>query len=98
MRLTAAIGLVATILTILCFLPEVHHTYIHGGRHLSLTMYILLTVASVLWVWYGVRMTAPMVIYTNIILTILCGYITLQILRAGTQTRHHTPQHKMRRR
>jgi MtN3 and saliva related transmembrane protein len=60
------IGIIASILTIAAFLPQVLKIWRSGDtRAISLRMYLLLCTATGLWLWFGCLIDSGPVIITN---------------------------------
>ena len=76
------IGLVASLLTVMSFMPQVWKIWREGdARALSLRMYILLVSATGLWTWFGWVIQSIPVIVTNSICFILQSSILMLKLR-----------------
>jgi len=60
------IGSVASVITVVAFLPQAWKIWRHGdAASISLRTYLLLVSASALWTWFGVVIASVPVIITN---------------------------------
>jgi len=76
------IGFVASLLTVVSFVPQVVKIWLQGDtRAISLRMYILLVGATGLWTWFGWVIQSVPVIVTNSICFVLQGSILMLKLR-----------------
>ncbi|NAY92014.1 hypothetical protein GTQ34_08790 [Muricauda sp. JGD-17] len=74
------LGLVAASLTTSAFVPQVYKALKHKSTaDVSLTMYIVLLVGLILWVFYGVYHNSLSIILANVITGILA--LTMLILK-----------------
>ncbi len=72
MQTTEIIGLVAATLTTTAFLPQVYKTWIHKStKDISLVMYFVLLLGTLLWFYYGIRIYSLPVMLANGITAIL---------------------------
>ena len=60
------IGSVASVITVMAFLPQAWKIWRHrGAAAISLRTYLLLVSASALWTWFGLVIQSVPVILTN---------------------------------
>ncbi|HEY2498504.1 MAG TPA: SemiSWEET transporter [Candidatus Angelobacter sp.] len=81
MRLTSLLGFIAGILTTVSFVPQVLHAW-RSKRcdDLSWGMLSTFTVGIVLWLAYGLRLSAPPIILANAVtLALLVAIMALKI-------------------
>ncbi|WP_222981943.1 SemiSWEET family sugar transporter [Flagellimonas meishanensis] len=74
------LGLVAATLTTSAFVPQVYKALKHKSTaDVSLTMYIVLLIGLILWIFYGVYHNSLSIILANVITGILA--LTMLILK-----------------
>lgn len=74
------LGFVASGITMVSFLPQVVKTWRSGSSDdLSMGMYLLLTLGTVLWLSYGILTDDPPIIVTNAVLLVLMGSVVAQM-------------------
>lgn len=77
------IGTVASVLTVLSFLPQVIKIWrLRDTRAISLRMYLLLVTATGLWTWFGWLIQSTPVIVTNSICFVLQASILVLKLQS----------------
>lgn len=77
------IGIIASLLTVLSFLPQVVKIWrSQDAAAISLRMYLLLFTATGLWAWFGVLIGSVPVIVTNAVCFVLQGSILVLKLRS----------------
>lgn len=77
------IGIIASLLTVLSFLPQVVKIWrSQDAAAISLRMYLLLFTATGLWAWFGVLIGSAPVIVTNAVCFVLQGSILVLKLRS----------------
>ena len=71
-NLIECIGIIAGICTTAGFIPQVYKTWkTKSVRDISLLMYAVLCTGMTLWILYGVIMSSPAIIFSNIVSLIL---------------------------
>lgn len=69
---TELIGAIAGILSCITFVPQVIKTWrTKSAEGVSLLMFVIAALSTVLWIIYGVLIHSPSVIYTNIVVLLL---------------------------
>ena len=60
------IGAIAGVLTTICFIPQlVRAIKMPDTKAISLSMYLLFTMGVVLWLFYGLMLNRPAIIFSN---------------------------------
>jgi MtN3 and saliva related transmembrane protein len=70
-----SVGTMAAVCTTIAFVPQIIKVHKSGGRDLSYPMLFFYLVGLVLWLFYGLIIRAPEVIWANVItacLVIVC--------------------------
>ncbi|WP_420320571.1 SemiSWEET family sugar transporter [Flagellimonas sp.] len=76
------IGLVAATLTTSSFVPQVYKTWKHKStRDISLTMYLVFIVGTVLWLYYGIQHDSLAIILANAITGLLVLFVIILKLK-----------------
>ena len=76
------IGLIASVLTTSSFAPQVYKAWNSKDvQSISLTMYLVLFVGTILWLIYGIYINSFSIIVANIITTILVFIIIILKLK-----------------
>lgn len=82
MNTAEAIGLVAGLINISSFVPQIIKAWrTRQTRDLSLATYIALSIGTILWVLYGVMIGSIAIIITNIIFLVLLFIVIALKLR-----------------
>jgi MtN3 and saliva related transmembrane protein len=82
--MTAAIGLLAALLTTAAFLPQVLHTLAtRDTRGISLRMYVVFVAGVLLWLVYGLLKRDLPLIAANAVTLALAGTVLVLKLRHG---------------
>jgi MtN3 and saliva related transmembrane protein len=69
---TELIGAIAGALSCITFVPQVIKTWrTKSAEGVSLLMFVIAAISTVLWIIYGVSIHSPSVIYTNIVVLLL---------------------------
>lgn len=72
------IGAIAGVLSCITFVPQVIKTWkTKSVEGVSLLMFIVAALSTVLWITYGVLINSPSVIYTNIVVLFLSSLMVL---------------------
>lgn len=70
------IGLIAAILTTSSFIPQVYKSWRYKStKDISLVMYLVLFIGSMLWLYYGIMIESPPVIFANSITGTLVAFV-----------------------
>ncbi len=81
MTTVTIIGFLAAGVTMVSFLPQVVKTWRSGSSEdLSLGMYLLLTIGTVLWLSYGLMTDDLPIIVTNVVLLVLMSSVLAQMM------------------
>lgn len=76
------IGLVAATLTTSSFIPQVYKAWKYKStRDVSLLMYLVLFIGSVLWLYYGLMIESAPVILANGITSTLVAFVVVLKLK-----------------
>jgi MtN3 and saliva related transmembrane protein len=71
-----AIGLVAACLTTFSFLPQAFRIWrTRSARDVSLVMYLMMAIGSVMWLIYGVLIGSPSLIFSNGVGVLMTGSV-----------------------
>lgn len=82
------VGMIATSLATLAFLPQVLKTWRTRSAHdFSLVTLLMLEVGTAIWIFYGVMRNAPAIWIGNSVTLALAGFILLMKLKNLTATR-----------
>ncbi|MCP9808633.1 glutathione synthetase [Cyanobium sp. HWJ4-Hawea] len=76
------IGSVASVLTVMAFLPQAWKIWRQGDANaISLRTYLLLVSASGLWAWFGyVIQSVPVIVTNSICLVVQASILVLKLL------------------
>ncbi|GAB5535194.1 MAG: SemiSWEET transporter [Rubricoccaceae bacterium] len=75
------LGFIASGITMVSFLPQVVKTWRSGSSEdLSLAMYLLLTLGTVLWLSYGLLTDDVPIVVTNAVLLVLMSSVLAQMM------------------
>jgi len=78
------LGFTAAFLSTVCYVPQVLKILKTGhANDISLLMYIILTMAAILWIIYGLMTESMPVIAANIVSFLLSGTILIMKIRKG---------------
>jgi 5'(3')-deoxyribonucleotidase/uncharacterized protein with PQ loop repeat len=69
--LVVVVGTVAALCTTLAFVPQIHKTWRTGGRDVSYPMLLVYLAGILLWLLYGVLISAHEVIFANVAATLI---------------------------
>jgi MtN3 and saliva related transmembrane protein len=80
MEIFTIVGFVAAIFTTTGFLPQVFKIFnTKSTKDISLTMYLVLAVGTLLWLIYGILINAlPVIIANSVSLSLICSIIILK--------------------
>tara|TARA_Y100000031_G_C7883778_1_gene231995 strand:- start:130 stop:384 length:255 start_codon:yes stop_codon:yes gene_type:complete len=82
MIIAEIIGYVATALSIIAFIPQVHKSWkTKSTKDISLGMYSIFTTSQLLWLIYGIMIVSYPLIVANTIIFSLSGIILVHKLR-----------------
>tara|TARA_Y100000310_G_C20563460_1_gene754254 strand:- start:597 stop:851 length:255 start_codon:yes stop_codon:yes gene_type:complete len=84
MVLVEIIGYVATMLSVIAFVPQVVKSWkTKSTKDISLGMYSIFTVSQVLWLTYGIMIVAWPLIVANAVIFALSSTVLMNKLRFG---------------
>lgn len=76
------IGLIAAVLTTSAFIPQVYKTWkTRNVQGLSLVMYVIFLAGLLLWLFYGLAIGSPGIIFANAVTSLLVVYLLSMIVR-----------------
>jgi MtN3 and saliva related transmembrane protein len=76
------IGLIAATLTTGAFVPQVYKAWRYKStKDVSMTMYIVLLVGVLLWLFYGIKINSLSIILANVVTTVFIVIIIVLKLR-----------------
>lgn len=82
------VGMIATSLATLAFLPQVIKTWRTRSAHdFSLVTLLMLEVGTAIWIFYGVMRSAPAIWIGNSVTLALAGFILLMKIKNLTAER-----------
>ena len=71
MELSALVGGAAAVCTTLAFIPQIIKIRKQGGKDLSYSMLFLYLAGVLLWLFYGLLLRAPEIIWANAVTALL---------------------------
>ncbi|TXN38068.1 hypothetical protein FVB32_07175 [Flagellimonas hymeniacidonis] len=82
MKTFEIIGLIAATLTTSSFIPQVYKAWKHKSTtDISLVMYLILFIGSMLWLYYGLMIQSLPVIFANGITGTLVAFVVILKLK-----------------
>lgn len=82
--MTEVIGSLAALLTTFAFVPQVVKIWrTRSTRDVSLAMYLVFTAGVVMWLAYGILISATPIIVANVVTLLLSGAVVVMKLRWG---------------
>ncbi|WP_298924227.1 SemiSWEET transporter [uncultured Allomuricauda sp.] len=82
MKTFEIIGLIAATLTTSSFIPQVYKAWKYKStKDISLVMYLILFIGSVLWLYYGLMIQSVPVIMANGITSTLVAFVVILKLK-----------------
>lgn len=79
------LGFLAAFCTTIAFIPQAVKVYkTKHTKDISLSMFVLMMLGMVLWLWYGLVIISYPIIITNTITIVLAAYILISKIRFDT--------------